>query len=161
MNWLARRADSLIGTVLSAVVGLAALQIPAFIRQYIQRLGGHTDEARRQAEAIAGSDLYRTMEPAARQALLAESEARLAALETARDAIAAAGPFTRTPAFFHHLDADIARAALADFAPALPLEAAALVHGLIGLLIGWILYDLVKWPLRLAGRAVGPSGRTG
>lgn len=161
MTWLARRADSLIGTVLSAVVGLAALQVPAFIRQYLQRLGGHADEARRQAEAIATNDLYQTLEPAARQALLTASEARLAALEAARDAIATAGPFTRTPEFFLNLNADIARAALTDFAPALPLEAAALVHGLIGLLIGWILYDLVKWPLRLAGRAVGRSRRTG
>ncbi|MBZ0325933.1 MAG: DUF2937 family protein, partial [Alphaproteobacteria bacterium] len=82
MTWLARRADSLIGTILSTVVGLAALQVPAFIRQYLQRLGGHADEARRQAEAIATNDLYQALEPAARQALLAESEARLAALET-------------------------------------------------------------------------------
>jgi uncharacterized protein YacL len=51
------------------------------------------------------------------------------------------------------MDRTIAEATLANFTPALPLDTASLVYALIGIIIGLLLYELVKLPLRLlAGR---------
>ena len=40
-----RKYDALLGTILAALAGLCFAQLPVFIQQYLQRLGGHVDEA--------------------------------------------------------------------------------------------------------------------
>ena len=46
MRWLLSLFDRLIGTTIGAIAGVSASQTQAFIHAYLQRLGGHLDEAR-------------------------------------------------------------------------------------------------------------------
>ena len=58
MGWIRKKLDSLAGTVIAVVAGLTSLQLPAFIHAYMQRLGGHLDEARL---GLAGLKVGRTV----------------------------------------------------------------------------------------------------
>src|SRR5690242_13398700 len=50
---LGRLVEGLFDRLLCVVGAVAFTQIPEFIQQYLQRLGGHLDEARRQVESFA------------------------------------------------------------------------------------------------------------
>ena len=55
--------DSLVGTIIAAIAGLLASQMIAFINAYLQRLGGHLDEARR---GVLGDQMAARLPRAAR-----------------------------------------------------------------------------------------------
>lgn len=148
MGWIIKRLNSLTGTVVATVAGLFAIQLPALIDAYLQRLGGHIAEAQRHVSAIATDPLYAALEDSARHTLSVQATRRLADLTTAQDTIAGADVLSRSFLFIRQLDGEIARATLDTFTPALPLDSAALVHGLAGLVLGWILYEILTWPLR-------------
>jgi hypothetical protein len=109
-------------------------QWPEYAQQYLQRLGGHLDEARRLADSV----------PAVRP--------RIAELEAAQAALLNAGPLTRPWAFVRHADWDIARNALDVFRPAMPLTLEGAVSALIGILIGVLAGALIIAILRLPFR---------
>ena len=143
MRWFFRKLDSLIGTVFAAAAGLLASQFLAFIHQYRQRLGGHLAEAQlteRQTREALGArpspDLLQTVSD------------RVTDLADAANAIGTASPFALPWAFLVNFDADIVFGALHDFEPALPLDAASLVYGIAGMVLGWALYGVIKTPLR-------------
>lgn len=125
----------MIGTIrrLSAFAGLAlsgtvAAQAPAFAQQYLQRLGGHVDEARLAVAAVAEAA---AADPDAFRSALALLQDRAASLEAAYSALAGADMLTRPVVLLRHLDAGIAAAAWRDFEPALPLTPGALIYGLV------------------------------
>jgi hypothetical protein len=150
VRWIFRKIDSLIGTVLAAVTGLACWQLLVFIAAYQQRLGGHRDEARRAWADLLGGETGRAMsDPALRDKLMALAQQRIDALQGAHQAIDQASVFTRPIAFFTHIDHDIALATARAFQPALPLDAPSLVFGGIGLVIGWLIWELIKAPAAL------------
>jgi len=159
MRWALRKIDSLVGTVVAATTGLLASQLLAFIHAYQQRLGGHLDEARRaQTELLAqhvapavGNEPFR-----ARMTELAQ--ARVDALDSAYRAIDQAGAFTRPFAFFSHLDQQIAVSTARVFHPAIPFDMPSLAFGAAGMILGWMLWELVKAPFppyRRSARAGG------
>jgi hypothetical protein len=96
-------------------------QGPEFLQQYLQRLGGHLDEARR---------IERQLPQAAE---------RVATLTVAHDTLAKADPLTRPFAFFRHLKTEIAWNTLANYRPAVPLTAEAAVYALVGVLLAALL----------------------
>jgi len=153
--------DSLAGTVIAVVSGLTSLQLPAFIQAYLQRLGGHLDEARLGLAAIKAGQVGKVAaEPALRERLLASAQERVDYLEAAQSAISHAGSFGQPFAFFTHLDNDIALATAQSFTPALPLDAPSLIFAILGILLGWLVWGTIKAPARLlrgrnkhAGRA--------
>lgn len=130
-------ADGVAGTAGAALCS----QVPEFVQQYLQRLGGHRDEAARlllrlRAQGAGGGD-----------ATLVATEER--ATELARDlqAISGADEFMRPIVFFQHIDPEIARAALDAFRPAVPLTPAGLLYAGVGLLLGIILLHLIVAPV--------------
>jgi hypothetical protein len=134
MSWLARKFDTLIGAVFAALGGMSATQLPAFIHQYLQRLGGHLDEARRGVANL-----------------------RLADLQSAYDALRGADALHQPFVFFNHLDIEIARRVLSDFHPALPFDTVSLIYGASGLFFGLAVYEIVKLPVRLIFGRRGPK----
>ncbi len=78
------------------------------------------------------------LDAVARGALNDAMAARVAALGEARDAIAGAGFIARPWVFLAHMDQDIAAATLAQFRPALPLDAAALAYGGVAMVLVWL-----------------------
>lgn len=116
-------------------------QVPAFILQYRQRLGGRLDQARldlaqfqKIADSLHGGSLdalIRHHQATSDATFLRESEVIRTSMETVRtlgeayDALGQ-GLFAQIGYLARHLDADIARATLDAFAPALVLTPEAL-----------------------------------
>lgn len=150
----------------AGAVGLS--QAPEFYQQYVQRLGGHLDEAVRQlakyeevarlskitlAELIATTKAQAS-EPVARiGSVIAETEARAAALRAAADALQAATPWERPWVFVRHADPEIAARTWEAFKPAVPVTMEGFVYAAAGMLLALALYQVaVAWPLRVAAR---------
>lgn len=159
MRWLLRKLDSLTGTILASVGGLVAAQLPVFVQQYVQRLGGHVDEAHRHLARVVGDATFGRLEPAARLMLETSARERLADLERQQLTLDAASPLWRPVAFLQSFDPDIAAAAIERFVPALPLDAAGLVYGGAGIVVTWLLYEVVKLPFCLVRRRRPPSSQ--
>jgi hypothetical protein len=129
-----------------AAAGAAAFsQFPAFVQQYMQRLGGHRDEALRFVENLKARNGVDTN-------LLAESEKRLYDLSQAIDALAIAGNFSRPRAFVEYFDPEIVRATAHIFQPAVPLTPEGFVYAGIGVIVGVMLFSLITLPFALFRR---------
>ena len=101
MSWLLRKVDSLTAAVLAAVCGTGLSQAQAFAHQYLQRLGGHRDEAER-AWRMVEQSVGATVE-ATGQRLASEAQARFQDLAQAYDAIREAAPLLKPVALARHL----------------------------------------------------------
>lgn len=152
MRWTLRKFDALLGTVLAALAGVCFAQLPAFIQQYLQRLGGHVDEAHLNLLQITTDASLRALDVAARQVLTVSLEQRVSELKSGEQAISGASASVRPFIFLRELDIDIAMATFRTFEPALPLSAAGLIYGLTGMVAGWLLYELLKAPAGLVIR---------
>ncbi|NKB48350.1 MAG: DUF2937 family protein [Alphaproteobacteria bacterium] len=152
MRWSLRKCDALLGTVLAAVVGLCFAQLPAFMQQYLQRLGGHVDEAQLSLTQITNGETVRALDAPTLQVLSVSLEQRVSVLEAGEQAIRGASASVRPFVFLREFDADIATATLRAFEPALPLSTAGLIYALTGIVAGWLVYELIKTPLGLLAR---------
>lgn len=151
MQWVFRKLTALTGAVVAAASGAGASQFTAFVHAYLQRLGGHIDEARRTLDGLQSGAIGRAVtDGPARRQLIESFTHRLNELETARDAIAQAGPFARPAVFAIHADPDIAGAVMRNFTPAVPLDTPSIVFAVAGLALGWVLFDMACWPVRRA-----------
>ena len=158
MNWFLAKIDNLAGTLIAAVSGLAAAQIFAFIHAYLQRLGGHLDEARHgQGALLNGQTGAVIQDEALRGQVTALTQARIDALDQAYRAIDQAGGFAKPFVFFRHIDYDIAAATARSYVPALPLDMPSLVYGFAGIVLGWLLWELVKAPFAMVARRPPPA----
>lgn len=119
--------------------GLALAQFPQFLAQYLQRLGGHIDEAGLAAKLYA----------------LPELSTRAAKLATGLQAIEGAGPFFRLPAFLANAQWTIAREALRHYAPGMTFTSEELCYLAAGALLGIVVYGCLKSILR----GIGAAGR--
>ncbi len=149
---IADRLLSILGAIIMA-------QFPQFFSQYLQRLGGHLNEARRTvnsyeqaAEALGiGFDEYIAAHLKAEERLFQASGEvlvslveRLEALETSFSNLQQAGPFTRWVVFFQEVDWDIARQSLFYYTPGIPTSLEGIIYALTGLLLGWGFFSLLK-----------------
>ena len=160
--------DSLLDRVLCVAGTVAFSQIPEFMQQYLQRLGGHLDEARRQLAQFrhvaeqSGLTLDRLIAQTAANTdsavaklsiVMQDAVTRVDTLESAQNAIRDASVWTRPFVFVRHVDSDIASATWSIFKPAVPTTAEGLVYAVIGMLVLLSVYHVgVKYPIALAGR---------
>jgi hypothetical protein len=155
---------------LLCVLGAATFsQVPEFMQQYLQRLGGHLDEAGRQldqlraAAARSGLTLEQLTahtaaagDPAVARlgAVLKEATGRVEALAAAEAAIRHASILARPFVFLGHLDPAIARATWSIFKPALPTTVEGLIYALVGVLVFLGTYHFgIRRPVARAWRA--------
>ena len=155
------RALCVIGTILFS-------QIPEFMQQYLQRLGGHLDEARRQLEqfqqtaAQSGLTLAKLIEQTTTTAdpavaklggVMTAALARVDALATDQAAMQHASLWSRPFVFLQHVDTAIARATWTIFKPAVPTTLEGLLYSLVGMLTLLAIYHLgIKYPITRARR---------
>jgi hypothetical protein len=155
MRWVLKKIDSLFGTFVAAISGLLASQILAFIHAYLQRLGGHLDEARRAQHKLFNDQLSPVINDEPLRARIAElAQARIDALESAYQAIEQAVVFVKPFVFFSQFDRDIAVATAKAFHPAIPFDIPSLAFGAVGIVLGWLLWELIKSPFPLYRRWV-------
>ncbi|HWA26395.1 MAG TPA: DUF2937 family protein [Lacunisphaera sp.] len=162
--------DTIIDRLLCVFGAVLFSQGPEFMQQYLQRLGGHLDEARRhlagfeQTAAQAGLTLDRFISQTAANAdpavaklggVMAAAADRVASLQSAHDALLHASLWQRPFLFVGHLDLAISRATMAVYQPALPTTAEGLVYALVGMLVILSLYHLgVKAAIGLLARRI-------
>lgn len=160
---LADAGDSLLDRVLCVTGAVLFSQVPEFMQQYLQRLGGHLDEARRQLEqfrhvaAESGLTLERLIDQTQANAdpavarlsgVMSEAATRVHALELAQTAIASASVWTRPVVFLEHVDRQIARATWSIFQPAVPTTLEGFVYATLGMLVLLCLYHgCIRYPV--------------
>jgi hypothetical protein len=153
--------ESLLDRVLCVAGAIVFSQVPEFMQQYLQRLGGHLDEARRQvqqfehAAAQSGLTVGKLIgqtaangDPAVARlgGVMKEAVMRVDTLAAAQSAVEHASLWSRPFVFVQHLDPAIARATWAVFKPAVPTTIEGLVYALLGMLILMAVYSLIKYP---------------
>ena len=149
--------DGLLDRILCAAGAILFSQLPEFIQQYLQRLGGHLDEARRNLEqfrataAHSGLTLDRFIAQAAANpdpavaklaGVMTDAVTRVDDLAAAQAAITHASLWSRPYVFVRHLDPAIAHATWGIFKPAVPTTVEGLVYALAGMLVLLAIYHL-------------------
>jgi hypothetical protein len=132
--------------------GIVASQGPEFAQQYRQRVGGAVDELRQvitrfdgdarasgetKDSAIArlrsNADDFVSRQGAAMQA----NVERLGRLETHRETMMQAGPFSRVALMMRDGDRDVMEAVYRDFEPAVPVTEEGILSTAIGFIAVW------------------------
>lgn len=147
------------------VLGAAALaQAPEFFQQYLQRLGGHLEEARRQlaqfeaAAQAAGKPLAKFIADTAANGdaglaklggTMRETAERVEALAGAQQALLDASVWSRPWVFFDRCDFSIARATAAVFKPAVPTTLEGAMYAAVGVAVAFALWHVaIRLPLK-------------
>ncbi len=141
------KLDTFLGAMIIAASGVTASQAQAFMIQYIQRLGGHLDEAKANFANIQTGLRYRLMSDTVRKKLEAEAGDRVAELQNTYHAIADANFLFKPVALLRHADAAMISGTWHDFAPALPATADGIFYIAAAMILGFLLYELIKLPV--------------
>lgn len=166
-------AEQLLDRILCVLGAVLFSQVPEFMQQYLQRLGGHLDEARltlsrfREAAAQSGMTLDQLVAGANQNpeqsmrsigGVIQGAAARVDELAAADAALRHASAWTRPFVFAEHVDWGIARATWAIYRPAVPTTAEGFMYAAVGIILVLSLYHLaVRAPIaaRLRRRAAG------
>ena len=149
MGWAWAKTLALFGAGVAAVFAASSAQGPAFVQAYLQRLGGHIDEARRTVSELRDGATGRVVtDERSRERLVEAFGARLSDLEASRAAILDAHPLWRPVVMTMEADPEIAATTMEAFTPTLPLDLNSLVYAAIGLAIGWAVWELLQWPVK-------------
>lgn len=156
--------EGIMDRVVCVLGAVFAAQAPEFFQQYLQRLGGHLDEARRQLAAFeaaataAGKSLAQFTADTSANAdpglaklghTMADTADRVAHLAAAQASLLDASVWTRPWAFLRHLDTAIAHATAAVYQPAVPTTTEGLVYAGLGVACAFALWHCsVRMPLR-------------
>jgi len=146
VSWLSRRLDHLGSAAAGGVGGLGFSQAPAFTHAYLQRLGGHIDEARRTIDKLAAGDILPWLGGDGREQAVAELTLRLAELERFQQVLLDSPAILRPFTLLRHADWSIARGAAQAFVPSVPIDPASIVWTLIGVILAAIAWDTTKIP---------------
>lgn len=153
MSWLTRRLDHLGSAAAGGVGGLGFSQAPAFTHAYLQRLGGHIDEARRTIDKVAGGEILPWLGEDGREQAVSELSLRLVELQQLQQSLLETPAMLRPVALMSHADWSIARGVAESFVPAVPIDPASIVWTLIGVVLAAVSWDAAKVPFWAAGKA--------
>jgi hypothetical protein len=117
--------------------------------QYVQRLGGHLDEARAQLTNVQTGLRYKLMSDTVRGELQAEAQHRVDELQRAYESIARANVFAKPVALVRHADPTMLNGTWRDFVPALPMTPESVTYVIVGMVIGFLIYEVIKFPVLL------------
>jgi len=158
-----RILDSLLDRIAAIGGALVFAQLPEFMVQYIQRLGGHVDELERiivqyrQAAIESGTGVAayirlhlesKIPEFVKTGKIMGDNLERYEELRAAFDALVSSPPALRVCFFLRGINCDIAAETMRDFTPGLPLNMQGAVYGAAGLAAGMFLYFIVKKTLQ-------------
>jgi hypothetical protein len=149
--------DGLLDRILCAAGAVLFSQMPEFMQQYLQRLGGHLDEARRNLQQFRDTAAHSGLtldhfvaqtagnsDPAVAKlaGVMTQAAARVDDLAAAQAAITHASLWSRPFVFLRHIDPAIAQATWGIFKPAVPTTVEGLVYALAGMLVLLAVYHL-------------------
>jgi hypothetical protein len=165
--------DGLLDRILCVLGAVLFSQGPEFMQQYLQRLGGHLDEARHQLGVFQDTATQSGLsidqfirqtaantDPAVAKlgGVMTNTADRVSSLQSAHDALLHSTLWERPFVFVRHLDFQIARATGTVFKPAVPTTLEGLTYALTGMLVVLALYHFVlKRLLRLLKAPPAPA----
>ncbi|MDZ7791175.1 MAG: DUF2937 family protein [Xanthomonadales bacterium] len=152
MGWVGRKFDNLGSAVSGAGGGMGLSQAPAYTQAYLQRLGGHLDEARHTLDLVERGVLVPELTDIEREQAMRGFADRVAELEATYSSIADASPLLQPVLMMRHADSDIARRAWEAFTPAVPVDAPSLIWTGVGVLAALLIYELFKSPAAVVRR---------
>ncbi len=160
--------ESVLDRAVSVAGALVFMQIPAFLVQYQQRLGGHVDELALLIKKYkaAAADNGRTVDEyiglhlqssvkefVSSGKLMMENMERFTDLSAALKSISGSKGILKFFSFLKDIDFDIFKAALKNFVPGLSFSFDTLFFGAIGIIVFMSVYFVLKKSLQfLAGR---------
>ncbi|MGE5557808.1 MAG: DUF2937 family protein [Bacillota bacterium] len=169
-----RALEGLIDRVLAAAGALVMVQFPMFYAQYLQRLGGHLNEAGRivsgYRKAAAANhlsleeyiDVHLTSHDnvfVSTGKVIRSAVERFQHLESAFRALKGASPFTRLWAFIQKADPKIVGQTWRSFTPGVPTTLESFIYALFGILIAWGIYRGIKGLVVLCYREIAVPER--
>lgn len=149
MEWIWRKFDVFLGAAVIGVAGITASQAHAFLVQYVQRLAHHLDEAKVHLSSVQTGLRYRLMSETVQKELETEAGKQVAALQDRYHAIADANIVTKPFALLLHADQTMLADTWRDFVPALPITADGIFYVVLAMILGLLLYELVKFPVTM------------
>ncbi len=153
MEWILSAFDRFLAAIFVACFAVAASQIEPFSTQYSARTYAQYTEAQAHLKDVQGGVRYQTMAPNVRQELEAEAKTAVAARANTHNAIVNTIPVIRPYALWRYGDADVLEATQNLFVPALPLTMVSTLNVLLGAIIGFALYELLKFPISAVFRS--------
>ncbi|MGY6587043.1 MAG: DUF2937 family protein [Wenzhouxiangella sp.] len=151
MGWIARKADNLGSACCGAGGGMGLSQAPAFTQAYLQRLGGHLDEARRTLRQVESGELLGFLSPPERVQAVGQFHERVIELDQAYRSISEATPLMQPLMTLRYADSEIAARAWESFTPAIPIDPPSLIYTGVGVVVALLVYELIKSPAALFG----------
>lgn len=151
--------ESLLDRIVSVTGAIIFAQMPAFIVQYQQRLGGHVDELKHLIDkyrAYAASN-NRTLEEyinihvqssvkefASTGQLMTENLTRFNELGKALKELADSTGLVKLFMFFKNIDIEIYRGTMKNFVPGITFSTDAVLYGITGVIIFMSIYLLIR-----------------
>ena len=129
MKYLSHTIGQFFLVAFALLFGLGLGQFPQFLAQYLQRLGGHIDEARL----------------AAQQFNMEALTDRADGLEASLHSIENAPALMKLPVFLSRADWDIVDRALDNYTMGMTFDRLGLWYCITGALIGILLFNLLRW----------------
>lgn len=145
--WLIGTVDRLLAGLCIAVVGVFAAQLAPFAAQYTARATVDVERAQARLADIETGLRYQTVAEQVRAELLADARRSLVQAGTVRDAVAEATPALYPYVLWRSADPALRRATWEGFVPSLPQGPWAAALTVIGALLGFGVYEGIKWPV--------------
>jgi hypothetical protein len=151
--------ESILDRAVSAAGALIFIQIPSFLVQYQQRLGGHVDELALLIKKYksAASDNGRTVEEyiglhlqsdvkefVSTGKIMAENMDRFTGLSEALKSLSGSKGFMKFYSFIKDIDFDIFKAALKNFVPGISFSVDTVLYGALGIIVFMTIYFVIK-----------------
>lgn len=151
--------ESVMERTVSVTGALIFMQIPAFLVQYQQRLGGHADELSRLIKryAIAAAENGRTVEEyiglhlksevkefVSTGKIMTENLDRFNEISEALKNLTQSKGIIKLFVFIKDIQYDIFKAALKNFVPGISFNAETLIYALSGIIFSMMLYFILK-----------------
>jgi hypothetical protein len=151
--------ESLLDRVIAAAGAIIFIQIPSFLVQYQQRLGGHVDELSSliRKYRVAAAQNGRTLEEyiglhlqsevkefVSTGRIMTENLERLTGLSEALKSISESGGILKFFSFLKNFDIEIFRSALKNFVPGLTFSLDSLLYGAAGIIFFMTIYFVIK-----------------
>jgi hypothetical protein len=149
VEWIARRFDTFLAAVIIAAAAIAACQSQAFIIQYLHRLNGELTTAKVELAGIETGLRYKLMSDTVRQEIETTARTHAQTLQGRYDAVAQTNLFVRPLIVARSGDRTLIDATWRDFVPALPVSPGGIAFAVIGMVLGFVVYEAVKFPFLL------------
>lgn len=148
MEWVWRKIDVLVAAVFVAAGAIGASQGHAFMIQYEEHLGRDLEQARGRLAEVKTGLRYKLMSEVVRAELEATAQTRFDQLNIAHTSIAGAS-IIKPYALARHEEPALLAETERNFVPRLPNTPGGIFSAILGAVIAFAIYEILKLPLSL------------